>query len=111
MKGVPRTDETTDVTAGWNRDGRPPSIAIVETIAAIEGTDPTELEFFLYDFVAPEALDRLFLAEKGGDLAVELRVSDHLVTVRADGSLRLRTVESQSPATSTAETATVADPG
>ncbi|MFW5895877.1 MAG: HalOD1 output domain-containing protein [archaeon] len=109
MNAVLRTHEAFDVTDGWSRDGRPPSIAIVETIAAIEGTDPTELDFFLHDFVDPEALDRLLLAEKGGDLQVELRVRDHLVTVRADGSLRLRTTETQRQAASATGSATVSD--
>lgn len=111
MTGVPRIDDATDVSEGWDRDGRPPSIAIVESIAAIEGSDPTDLEFVLYDFVDPDALDRLLLGATGGDLSVELRVGHYLVTVRADGSLQLRTDGSRGHASAAAGGTAVSELG
>ena len=36
----------------------PPSIAIVNAIAEMEGVSPTEIDFTLYENVDPDALDR-----------------------------------------------------
>ncbi|MDS0476923.1 HalOD1 output domain-containing protein [Natrinema sp. 1APR25-10V2] len=58
-------------------DDRPPSIAIIHAIAALEDTDPmespAELGFRLYDQINSEALDRLFTNGEGiGDVLVDL---------------------------------------
>lgn len=95
MPALPETTDSFDATHEWNRDGRPPSIAVVEAIAAMDGIDPTELDVVLYDYLDPDALDRLFRSQTGGDLEVEFRVRDLLVTIRADGSLGIRTIDDQ----------------
>lgn len=65
-----------------------PSIAIVETVAAIEGTDPVALStdegLTLGDYVDPEALDTLVADERGA--VRELTVSVDGYTVRIDGN-------------------------
>lgn len=78
-----------EIPDGWDRDGRPPSIALLETISTIEGTDPTDLDFTLFDIVDPGALDQLLLDQKQGYVEVDLQVNGHLVTIRGDGSLRV----------------------
>lgn len=83
-------DSVFGVSDGWNRDDRPPSIAIIETISDIERVDPLELDFNLSDVVDPEALDRLFLDRSFGDVEVTLDLKGYAVTVRNDGSLDVR---------------------
>lgn len=107
METATRTEDSFSVTDGWNRNGRPPSIAIVETIAAIDGTDPLDPNFFLNDFVDPDALDRLFFEQRGGEVVIDLRVKDFLVTVRADGGLLVRSPERQGTAAAGSGTATI----
>jgi hypothetical protein len=46
-------------------DHRPPSVAVVERVAAREGVDPVEVTPPLSDVVDPEALDRLSGADSG----------------------------------------------
>lgn len=72
--------------------GRPPSIAIVEAIAAIEEVSPNDVGFTLYDSVDPEALDTLFderadTTRRETDVIAEFHVSDYTVKVASDGAL------------------------
>ena len=72
--------------------GRPPSIAIVEAIAAIEDVTPTDVEFTLYEQLDPEALDTLFdeqndPEETEADVVAEFHIDDYTVQVTADGQL------------------------
>lgn len=80
-----------EIPDGWDRDDRPPSIALLETISTIEGTDPTDLDFTLFDIVDPGALDQLFLDQNSGYVEVNLQVKKFLVTIRGDGGLRVET--------------------
>lgn len=82
--------------------GRPPSIAIVEAIAAIEGIQSPDIEFTLYESIDPEALDTLFDDRKTAEEATsetetgavaEFRVNDYVVNVNADGSLTIEAPE------------------
>ena len=82
-------DDTIEVPHGWDSSDRPPSIAVIEAVAAIRGLEPLDLDITLYDFVDPDALDRLFLEQKGGDLEVELHLDGFLVTIRSDGHLSI----------------------
>ena len=63
-----------------------PSIAIVETIASIENTDPTDLwaseNRTLRDFVDPDALDALVSDDRG--CIGEIVVSVDRYTIRID---------------------------
>lgn len=47
------------VQSQFNWSTKSPSIAVVETIATIENSEPENLPLRLYDYVNPVALDRL----------------------------------------------------
>lgn len=73
----------------------PPSIAIVQAIAALENVDPTafstDLGLRLYDHLDPEALNRL-VTNDGGIAAVTVDLTLHddqhySVRIRDDGRL------------------------
>ncbi|WP_436926938.1 HalOD1 output domain-containing protein [Halosimplex amylolyticum] len=59
---------TTEIT-----DDQPISQVVVETVATVEGVEPTELSTQLYDSVDPEALDTLY--DTANDRDESLRVS------------------------------------
>ena len=73
-----------------------PSTAVIETVAAATGREPTSFGP-LYESVDPDALDALVTADKVpvGDpsLAVSFTFADQHVTVRASGELIVRTDE------------------
>lgn len=73
-----------------------PSIAVVEAVAAKEGTRPRDLECLLADTIDPVALDTLFHPTPGDrertEGHVRFRYCGYLVTVRSD-----RTVEVERP--------------
>ena len=71
-------------------DGTPISIAIVRTIAAIENVDPTALEFTLYDYVNPEALDLLIEHEGVGGAEIRFTVDDYDIYVLETGEIVVR---------------------
>lgn len=62
-----------------------PSVAVVETIASIEGVDPVALSadggITLRDHVDPDALDRLLAGERGNSIAVTFTVDDYRVRI------------------------------
>lgn len=62
----------------------PPSTAVVEAVAAHEGTDAERLDPPLNDVVDPDALDRLFDGRET-DARVTFRYRGHEVVVAADG--------------------------
>lgn len=64
--------------------GRTASIAVIDAISAISGTDPTELPP-LYERVDPDALNALFDSRNGhgdSDLQVEFSYNGFEVTVQ-----------------------------
>lgn len=73
----------------------PPSIAIVEAIAAIENIDPTDFQanlgIRLYDQIDPEALNRLITGTSdGATVTVDLTLHDdqqYDVRIHDDGQL------------------------
>lgn len=70
-------------------DGEPPAVAVVDAVAAIEGTDPLDLPP-LYDHVDTEALNRLFedrAAGRGDASAFSFEYGGWDVVVRNDGSI------------------------
>lgn len=71
-------------------DGTRTSIAIVRAIAAIENVDPTDLEFTLYDYVNPEALDLLVDHEGAGNADVRFTMNGYRVRVRDTGEIVVR---------------------
>ena len=58
---------------------------VVEAIAAVEGTDPvdltTERNIVLYEHVDPEALDRVVLGGRGGNVEIGFAVEGYQVSV------------------------------
>lgn len=78
--------------------GRPPSIAIIEAIAAIEGVQSPDVEFTLYERIDPDALDALFAdhetdGEAENGVVAEFRVNDYVVNVKPDGTLTIEAPE------------------
>lgn len=81
-----------------------PSTAVVETVAAAVGCDPTDLEP-LYDYVDPDALDTLIinaldtLARDGdptppsGGTTIGFGFADYDVTVYTDGEVAVRPLD------------------
>jgi hypothetical protein len=69
-------------------DSVSPSSAVVETLAAVRGRRPEEMDP-LYDHVDPEALDDLLQA---GAAEVSFPVGRAEVTVTGDGTVTVRTV-------------------
>lgn len=72
-----------------------PSVAVVRAVAAVGGVPATDVS--LHGCVDADALDRLFgrpgAAGREADLAVEFPVSGYSVTVRADGTVRVRATD------------------
>ena len=68
-----------------------PSLAVIERIAELEGTDPIELTPPLYTAVDPDALDSLFHSATADESNPGGRVSfsycGYDVTVRSDGEV------------------------
>lgn len=72
-----------------------PSTAVVETMAEVLETDPTELDP-LFEVVDPQALDRLCarrVPHREGDRTVAFTYLDHEVTVKSLGTIRVRPVD------------------
>ena len=85
-------DDSTPLTFETDYTGRPPSIAIVEAIAAIEDVTPTDVEFTLYEELDPESLDTLFdeqddPEEAEADVVAEFHIDKYTVQVTSDGQL------------------------
>ena len=81
-------DET--YRARFDADAVSPSMAIIETMAAVRETTPTELDP-LVETVDPMALDRLVKGNGATDGRIlEFRYLDHTVTVRARGIVEIR---------------------
>lgn len=64
----------------------PPSVAVIEAVAAKEDTDPMALEPPLNDIVDPDALDRLCAGESMNGFIV-FSYCGYTVTVDADGGV------------------------
>jgi len=78
-------------------DGTPVSQVIVETVARVEGTEPTDLSIQLYDSIDPEALDNLYETPNGqGHPRVvftfseyEIVIAEQCITIRERADARL----------------------
>ncbi|MFB6141369.1 MAG: HalOD1 output domain-containing protein [Halosimplex sp.] len=68
-----------------HKDGTDISVDVIETIAAVTGTDPLAMTPPLYEVIDTDALDRLY--ERGADAAVEFEYAGHTVAVDADGTV------------------------
>lgn len=69
-----------------------PSVAVVQAMAAVRETDPTDLRP-LYDAIDPQGLDRVCTEsvppEREGHRTVEFTYQDHRVTVESSGFIRI----------------------
>ncbi|SER69313.1 HalOD1 output domain-containing protein [Natrinema salaciae] len=77
-------------------DERPASVALVDGLRTLEDPNAVvdELEFTLYDYVDPEALDALLADGSGdGDLVVSFSVDGYRVIMTNAGRVRIRTHE------------------
>lgn len=71
-----------------------PSEAVVETVAAASGQEPTALEP-LYRAIDPDALDAVFRRVEDADrlIRVSFDFNAHLVTVQSDGTVVVQPAE------------------
>ena len=69
-------------------EGEQTSVVIAQEIAAVEGTDPMELEP-LYSAVDTDALDALLRNSDAPDLTVEFSYSGHTVRVEGPGQVEI----------------------
>ena len=72
---------------GGDRD-RPPSITIIEAVAAAEGVVPTELDS-VYDTINSDALDSLLADQDDGSICIKFDITGWNVFVRGDGAIRV----------------------
>ena len=70
-------------------DTRSVSRAVIDAVAAVEGTPPTELTPPLYDVVDPEALDNVF-AGKASLGKVVFNYNSYEISVEADGYVAVK---------------------
>ena len=70
--------------------GRPPSVAVVEAVAAAEGVSPAELDP-IYDDVDPEAIDQLLggPSDDGTSAVLRFSIDGWRVFVRDDGAIQV----------------------
>ena len=74
-----------------------PTVAVVQTMAAAEETDPTDLEP-LYDAIDPQALDRICsegVPARDGDRTVEFTYHGRRVAVRSRGAVEIRPLDDE----------------
>lgn len=75
----------------WSTE-RPPSLAVVEAVAAVTGSEPTKLPL-LNDAVNTDALDSLFVPETDDQLHVSFVYDGLDITVQGEGSVSVSPVE------------------
>lgn len=90
VEGPPDSDHLFETDWG----GRPPSVAIVKAIAAVEGEQPTAVDFTLSESINPDALNTLLNTqetdeETAAGVVAEFPVKDYDVTLATDGTLTL----------------------
>ncbi|MFB6301571.1 MAG: HalOD1 output domain-containing protein [Haloferacaceae archaeon] len=61
---------------------------IVDAVAEERGVDPSELDFVLYDYIDPSALQRL-ARHDGGAWTLSFDLPEYEVTVTSDGKVSL----------------------
>lgn len=64
----------------------PPSIAVVNALAALKGIEPTELDYTLYHYIQPETLDTLL---RSGTVEVTFTVEQYEVTVSGTSTVQI----------------------
>jgi hypothetical protein len=75
-------------------DGRPASIAIIESLAAIERVPPEKVDFTLYETLDPDSLDSLFGEDgTGRDLVATFSVSNYRVQIRDGGRIKIESFD------------------
>jgi len=92
MNGNDTDSDVYHVTYG--SEGPPPSVAVVEAMAAVVEADPLDLDP-LADVVDVDCLNRLFdpTTPMTGGTRVTFTYHDHEVTVNASGSIRIRPLD------------------
>lgn len=86
------SEDPNSVEISYNRetDERPPSVAIIEAISALQGVEPSELDFNLFESIDPDALDAIFVKKVEDNISAQFRVGDHFVTIGSDGSISVQ---------------------
>ncbi len=95
------TDETATVQMHYDWTTIEPSMAIVETIAAVAACRPTDVNP-LFEVTDPDAIDALVTPARkvlDGDVSVSFRFDAHEVTVRGDGTVSVSSNTAESETT------------
>lgn len=79
-------DSNTPDTPFEYESDQPPSIAIVNALADLEGVDPTELDYILYDYIHPEALDTL---TQSGPVTVTFPLEEYMISTTESGTVQI----------------------
>lgn len=93
-------DSETGVYRGTFETQRPsPSLALVEAVAAIEGTDPTAMEP-VGNVVDMSAIDAIIQAtDEGRDTRITVPYLGYHATISTDGIVEVRPAEPSTPRT------------
>lgn len=74
--------ESGTVRSTFDRSEKAASIAVVEAIATIENTPPTDLSMTLHDYINPTSLDEL--VSSNSDVSVTFSVDQYQVQVNGN---------------------------
>ncbi|WP_436926702.1 HalOD1 output domain-containing protein [Halosimplex amylolyticum] len=86
--------ETGEYRVRWDPEQNSPTVAVVETIAAAEGTDPTSLDS-LAEEIDLDSLEQLITPPNSdSDVHVQFQIRDYRVTVDSGGLVTLRSLDS-----------------
>lgn len=69
----------------WSEE-RPPSVAVIEAVAAVTGNEPTNLPL-LHESVNTDALESIFRPGVEEDVRLSFRYNGFDITVRSDGTV------------------------
>ena len=59
---------------------------IIEAIAEVKGTEPSKIELTLYEYIEPEAIQRL-TSHRTDSWTLSFELPEHRVTVTGDGAV------------------------
>ncbi|WP_339105895.1 HalOD1 output domain-containing protein [Haloterrigena salinisoli] len=65
---------------------QPPSLAVVTALADLEDKKPTELDYTLYNYIQPQALDTL---TQSRTVEITFPIEQYLIHIMESGTIRI----------------------
>lgn len=65
---------------------QPPSLAVVTALADLKEKEPTDLDYTLYNYIQPQALDTL---TQSGTVEITFTVEQYTIHIREDDTVRI----------------------